>query len=744
MTASYERRWIALLLAAGLLVLPGGGAAAQEADTVRTDTIPGDTVRFELPPIEVVTSIAPTAGPRIGSGIPARISTVPGEQIEAWEPRLLADALVSRTGVSSYDDLGSPYKTNLSVRGFNVGPTVGLPPGVSVFLDGVRQNEPDAQEVNMDLLPMEHVKRVELLSGTASLLGPNSLGGAVNLITRRGAGPLTGEVEVSGGSFGAASGEASVSGGSPEGWGYYAAGGYERADGWRDATGAENFNGFLNLDRLGDRRGIAFQLFGAKSRAETAGSLPESVFEVSPTTNFTAGDFEDLNLQQVMASGYLPVGPGLGASTLYFRRSDAERFNVNQPPEDDVRSFTTNHTVGGNLDWRWLRPLGDTELALRVGLDAARNWVDVRIFEEPRADGADADGEADEPEEGGELTTDVESPSADVAGYLIADLRYGRVTFSAGARLDYVRIPFQDLLDPTADTTSTYTRLSPRGGIGADLGGGGSVYASVGASFRAPAILELACADPEAACPLPFALGEDPPLDPVTATTWEVGGAWRSPAVSLEGSAYLTEVRNEIFFIASERSRVEGFFTNLDETRRAGLELALIGQVAGRASLYANYAYTRATFGTGAELFSIRSDEEFEDSPLAGPNDVEEGDRLPLVPEHQAKGGILWGLPGGFEAGLEARYIGEQWPRGDEANETEPLDPYFIADARLGYELGGWEVVGIVTNVFDSGSAVFGTFNENARTGELERFLTPAHARAFKVVLGRRLGAGTD
>ena len=111
----------------------------------------------------MVGSIAPTAGPSIGSGIPARISTVTGQQIDAWEPRLLADALATQPGISLYDDLGSAYKLNLSTRGFNVGPVVGLPPGVSVFLDGVRQNEPDAAEVNFDLLPMEHVRRVELL-----------------------------------------------------------------------------------------------------------------------------------------------------------------------------------------------------------------------------------------------------------------------------------------------------------------------------------------------------------------------------------------------------------------------------------------------------------------------------------------------------------------------------------------------------------------------------------------------------
>ena len=238
--------------------------AAQQVDSVARDTSRVTT----LETIEVTSSIAPTAGPGIGSGIPARISTVTGEAIDAWEPRLLADALSTQAGISFYDDLGSPYKLNLSTRGFNVGPVVGLPPGISVFLDGVRQNEPDAAEVNFDLLPMEHVQRVELLSGSGSLLGPNSLGGAVNLITRRGSGPLDAEVEASGGSYGSYSAEASVGGLTGGGWDYYVAGGYENEDGWRQATGAENLNGFVNLGRRSPERGISFQAFGAESRAE--------------------------------------------------------------------------------------------------------------------------------------------------------------------------------------------------------------------------------------------------------------------------------------------------------------------------------------------------------------------------------------------------------------------------------------------------------------------------------------------
>jgi len=123
-----------------LLLLPVA-ARGQVRDSTARDTTAKDTAAVtQLQEIEVVGSIAPTAGPTIGSGIPARISTVTGQQIDAWEPRLLADALATQPGISLYDDLGSAYKLNLSTRGFNVGPVVGLPPGVSVFLDGVRQN----------------------------------------------------------------------------------------------------------------------------------------------------------------------------------------------------------------------------------------------------------------------------------------------------------------------------------------------------------------------------------------------------------------------------------------------------------------------------------------------------------------------------------------------------------------------------------------------------------------------------
>jgi len=707
------------------LVFLSARAVAQQTDSTRTDS----TKVTQLETIEVTSSIAPTAGPTIGSGIPARISTVTGEAIDAWEPRLLADVLATQPGVSLYDDLGSPFKLNLSTRGFNVGPVVGLPPGVSVFLDGVRQNEPDAAEVNFDLLPMEHVQRVELLSGSGSLLGPNSLGGAINLITRRGAGPLEGEAEISGGSYGAYSGEASLAGLSKGGWDYYLAGGYENEDGWREATNAENLNGFFNLGRRGPERGFTLQAFGAESRAETAGSIPESLFDTAPRTNFTIGDFEDLDQLQASVSGYSRLGSSRGAFSAYVRRTTAERFNVNQAPDNNVRSFTHNRTIGGNLDWRWTTPRSNGNFSLRLGADGGANRVHIQLLEEtPTVPSSSS------------LTTDVQSPSYDVAGYALADLRINEVTFSGGLRLDYIHIPFENQLDPTADTTNTFSRLSPRGGLSFDLAPGASAYLSVGQSFRAPAVLELACADETAACPLPFALGDDPPLDPVVGTTFEIGGQLvRGPAI-INASVYRTNVRDDISFIQSENAVFEGFFNNIGTTRREGVELSVQVIPSERLSLYANYGFTRATFRDPAEIFSIRAEDAFAGASLAGPNTVLEGDRLPLIPDHQVKFGGLFTSESGVQLGLDGRYMGRQWLRGDEANETSPLRGYFVGNVRLGFDRARWEISAIASNVFNSHRPIFGTFNENRQSGELERFLTPLNARSFKLVIRRSFG----
>ena len=97
---------------------------------------------------------------------------------------------------------------------------------------------------------------------------------------------------------------------------------------------------------------------------------------------------------------------------------------------------------------------------------------------------------ADSVKFGGErsLTTQVRSPLWDIAPFLLADLTTGPATFSVGARYDYVRIPFENLLDPTADTVGIYKQFNPRLGVNVEVAPGAAVFAAAGLWMAWPAV----------------------------------------------------------------------------------------------------------------------------------------------------------------------------------------------------------------------------------------------------------------
>jgi outer membrane receptor protein involved in Fe transport len=212
-------------------------------------------------------------------------------------------------------------------------------------------------------------------------------------------------------------------------------------------------------------------------------------------------------------------------------------------------------------------------------------------------------------------------------------------------------------------------------------------------------------------------------------------------------------VSNDIFLTPfgeeePEGGTIDGFFINLDKTRRVGAELGAAYRFPAGHSVYLNYALTRATFQSEAEIFSIRSlEEEGEEGETINPfptdNEVTPGNRLPLVPDHVIKGGATVRIGRYFYAGADARYTGGQYLRGDEANVTDQLDDYLVADARVGVEFDRWEVSGVVTNLFQNRYAIFGTFNINQGNPggpTIERFLSPGSERMFRLIVRTSLG----
>src|SRR5262249_34873984 len=87
-------------------------ARAIAAQRVRADSARSDSAQM-LPGMETISSIRPTAGPAIGSTIPARFTLVDTKTLRPAESRNIVSLLAQQAGFASYDDLGSAYKLSM-------------------------------------------------------------------------------------------------------------------------------------------------------------------------------------------------------------------------------------------------------------------------------------------------------------------------------------------------------------------------------------------------------------------------------------------------------------------------------------------------------------------------------------------------------------------------------------------------------------------------------------------------------
>ena len=122
---------------------------------------------------------------------------LPGQASAQGASRLSVAELISgQPGVQIRRTGGLGQFSGASLRG-------AAPGQVAVFLDGVPLSRSSQSAVDLSQLPLEGLERVEIYRGVPPLaLGSETVGGAINLITRRGQGPQSGWASLGSGSFG--------------------------------------------------------------------------------------------------------------------------------------------------------------------------------------------------------------------------------------------------------------------------------------------------------------------------------------------------------------------------------------------------------------------------------------------------------------------------------------------------------------------------------------------------------------
>src|SRR2546426_1761470 len=611
-----------------------------------------------LPEIRVIPPSAPGALPP--SSTPSRVDTLTGPEIRRDAPAVLPEALERLPGVSLQSEQGNRLQPDLSLRGFTISPVTGLPPGLSVFLDGVRLNEPTVEEVNFDLIPLEDVERVDVIRGPSVLFGRNTLGGAINMVTRRGKEVREIIPEVAAGSFGRRDYRLRL-GGSVRPLDYALSLTESLEDGFRDFTSTRVSRVFTKLGVTEDGTDATLSYQYSQDRIKQAGSLPEREARHHPRRNFTAGDFFEPELHQAILNGEQQIGERLTLTANAFVRAlDAEQFNVNLLAPNS-RLLNRTLSSGGAAQVAHDGVLAGRRNALVAGVEYTRHDVRSRTFEESS--------------DSRELQADLTDLQDAVGVWLQDSLTLVRDLFVPGSTLvltvagrwDYLRHDIDDRLGGPSGGVHEFNRFNPRAGVNLNLSERLRLYASYGEGFPAPAVLELTCARPGAACPgLQAGVAPDPPLPALTARSYEVGAQARPLAwLDVELSGFRTDGGDDIFSVAPTGT-TGVFFQNIGSTRREGVELGLRGHFKP-VEAFLNYTFTRATFQDQVELFT----------PVPpGSETVRPGDSLALVPRHRLNGGLVYRPWPWLAPSADAPLVGAPVLPGGGGDRQPPLSPH--------------------------------------------------------------------
>lgn len=667
---------------------------------------------------------------------------------------------------------GSALQSDVLYRGFGASPLLGANQGLSVYEDGVRVNEVFGDVVAWDLVPTFAAERVELLPGANSMFGLNTLGGAIALNTRSGFDAERLNLTLEAGSFGRRAGELGAGGvfglGNNLGW-FVGARSFEE-DGWRDFSPGSLRQALAKFSQRRKGGELELTLGVADNDLIGNGVTPVELLEVDRAAVFTHPD----RTWNGLFFPRLRIGRRFGSdleleTQVYLRGNDVDTYNADafegddddddrlaEIDDDDVDHYDGDDELG---DFDAVNNRSRTEQegwggSIQLsGLTESGRWLAGTSWDGGRADFAFETELAELTATRTTIGSGMLLPGSEVGlraetgHYGLWALRHwttagDRLTWTLQARYNDSRIELNDQLGTALNGDHSFSRLVPSAGFvwEARAEGRSSIllFGNVSQSSRVPTPVELTCADPDDPCRLPNAFVADPPLDQVVTTSAELGLRGNSGAVRWSAALFHSESADDIIFVSSGAGTSAGYFTNVDATRRQGLELWMRGRH-GRLNWDASYTLLDATFQDRLTLSSPPH-------PLAehGEIEVEPGDFLPGVPRRQFRAGA--DLRIGGRAVLGARLLGDstRYPRGDEANLLEPVGSAWRGDLWSRIELTPSLDLDLeVSNVTNREYATFGALGEPDEVlgdgFENPRFLSPAEPRAFRASLRLRL-----
>jgi len=241
----------------------------------------------------------------------------------------LGDFLNRRLGSVHVNEVqGNPFQMDVSYRGYTASPLLGNAQGLSVYVDGVRINQPFGDVVSWDLIPRAAIASIDLMPGSNPLFGLNTLGGALSVRTKDGRHEPGTMLDATAGSNRRRAVEFEHGGFNETGWDWYVTGNRFQDDGWRDDSPSDVRQLFGKLGWQDRDTTVALSLAHADNTLsgnglQEAGLLARDRASVYTKPDITANRATMLNLAASHRLGDTLQWSG----NLYARRIRATTFN---------------------------------------------------------------------------------------------------------------------------------------------------------------------------------------------------------------------------------------------------------------------------------------------------------------------------------------------------------------------------------------------------------------------------------
>ena len=753
------------------------------------------------------------------SAVFGNVQTLTQDDIEGSVNRSLPELLKTQLASVNLNDVqNNPFQPDLQYRGFTASPLLGLPQGISVYLNGGRVNEAFGDTVHWDLMPLDAIDTVSLYSGSNPLFGQNTLGGALALRTKTGFSFNANEIDLQAGQFGqkAASVE---SGGHNDHWAYYVNLNHYEEDGWRDYSPSEVQQVFTSLAYRSDKMHLDMNLFMADNELLGNGASPIELLDIEGREAvYTHPDQTNNELTHVNITGDFVLTDTLSlTANMFYRDTQTQSINGDDSDfgacqfadgrvtlcefEDDDDDDDDDGDDDDDDDLPVVGEGDDIEAVEFIGFDDDTALAEISDVDADELDGTYNTGRTDAKATGlsfqlakqyalsgfsSELIVGASYTKGDVN--YAADTTFGilendsaqdsrtvlpidglmaqearvrldvdttawslffmnstqlssAVSLNLGGRFNRDHIVMEDLIDDgegSLDGNHRFTQFNPAVGVDITIDEQSQLNLAISQSSRTPSPAELSCADEDDPCRLPNGFVADPPLDQVVTQTIEANYTTRIDNIDLMLNVFHSRSKDDIIFQQAGSVASRGYFINVDETQRQGVEFS-VGSTWEKLTYRLNYNYLNATYESTFTSFSPFN-------PQGPDRLVTPGDKIPGQPEHLVKLYADYALTDKARLGAEVISASSQYFRGDEANENEKIDGYVIANIYASYRFNDTFTASLrVNNVFDKDYETFGTYGEADEVlediypdVEGAEFVGPAQPRMVSVNLKAR------